>query len=64
MKNSVRIFEGAREQAGIDGGSTVVRLPVAPATTAGPEQVAPHPVYSLDGLMALALAVSRLEVAE
>jgi hypothetical protein len=63
MKDSVRIFEGAREHTGIDGGATVVRLPVGTAATAGPEH-APHPVYSLDGLMALALAVSRLEVPE
>jgi hypothetical protein len=61
MKNSVRIFEGARGHEALDGGAAVVRLP-APAVET--EQVAPHPVYSLDGLLALALAVSRLEVAE
>jgi hypothetical protein len=61
MKNSVRIFEGARGHEALDGGATVIRLP-APAAEV--EHAAPHAVYSLDGLLALALAVSRLEVSE
>jgi hypothetical protein len=61
MKNSVRIFEGARGHEALDRGATVIRLPVS---AAGVEQSAPHALYSLDGLLALALAVSRLEVSE
>jgi hypothetical protein len=61
MKDSVRIFEGAAG-SGIDSEATVTYLPVS-APSEGLSG-APHPVYSLDGLMALALAVSRLEVSE
>lgn len=62
MKDSVRIFEGAAGSSGIDREATVTRLPGS-APSEG-TNAAPHPVYSLDGLMALALAVSRLEVSE
>ena len=61
MKDSVRIFEGAAG-SGIDPEATVTRLPVSAPPEAS--NAAPHPVYSLDGLMALALAVSRLETSE
>ena len=61
MKDSVRIFEGATG-SGTDREATVTRLPGS-APSEG-SNAAPHPVYSLDGLMALALAVSRLEVSE
>jgi hypothetical protein len=59
MKHRVRIFEGVPIHDDAGDLAPVVRLPVAPAPSEDP---APHPVYSLDGLMALALAVSRLEV--
>ena len=59
MKDSVRIFEGDATHDGTDGLAPVVRLPLAEASTT--RGAAPHPVYSLDGLVALALAVSRLE---
>ena len=61
MKDSVRIFEGAAAHDVHDGQAQVVQLPVSRSTTEGS---APHPVYSLDGLLALALAVSRLEGSE
>ena len=61
MKDSVRIFEGAVGN-GNTGEASVVRLPVSGRSESS--NAAPHPVYSLDGLMALALAVSRLEVSE
>jgi hypothetical protein len=60
MSKSVRIFEGVAVR-GIDGEAPVLRLPVAPAPSDRPDP-APHPVYSLDGLLALALAVRELEV--
>jgi len=59
MKHRVRIFEGVPNHDHDGDLAPVVRLPVAPVPNEDP---APHPVYSLDGLMALALAVSRLEV--
>ena len=62
MKDTVRIFEGAAAHEGHDGLAPVVRLPISAPVADG--ATAPHPVYSLDGLLALALAVSRLEVAE
>ncbi len=62
MKDSVRIFEGDGQHDGTDGLAPVVVLPVADGSTTG--GAAPHPVYSLDGLMALALAVRRLEASE
>ena len=58
MKDSVLIFEGAAAHDIHDGLAQVVELPVSASGTA------PHPVYSLDGLLALALAVSRLEGSE
>jgi hypothetical protein len=58
MKDTGRIFEGAVVGSRTEGDARVLQLPVA-RTHPDP---APHPVYSLDGLLALALAVRDLEV--
>lgn len=60
MKDAVRIFEGVSVGGRPESEAQVLRLPVNNPFD-GPD-AAPHPVYSLDGLLALALAVRELEV--
>jgi hypothetical protein len=61
MKDAVRTVEGTPALRPIDGKGHGSR-PASPASSEG--STMPHRVYSLDGLMALALAVQQLEVAE
>jgi hypothetical protein len=60
MKEAVRTVEGTPALRQIDGEGHGSR----PASPASSEGTMPHRVYSLDGLLALALAVQQLEVAE
>jgi hypothetical protein len=61
MKDAVRTVEGAPALRTIDGEGHGSRHPAAPGSSEG---TMPHRVYSLDGLLALALAVQQLEVSE
>ena len=59
MEHRTNIFEGAAIHDDDHDLARVVPLPVRHGASPDP---APHPVYSLDGLLALALAVRGLEV--
>jgi hypothetical protein len=61
MKEAVRTVEGTPKLQGINGEAAGTRLS---GSTAPSQNTGPHRVYSLDGLLALALAVQQLEVAE
>ena len=62
MIDPVRTVEGTPAIRTIDGSAHGSRRPAAPAPLDG--TASPHREYSLDGLMALALAVQQLETSE
>ena len=61
MKEPVLVFEGETASDGTNGTTHAVRPPVKPAASEG-SGVSPHPMYSIEGLRALALAVRDLDV--
>ncbi|MDP9242229.1 MAG: hypothetical protein M3O84_03540 [Actinomycetota bacterium] len=61
MKEAVHTVEGTPKLQRIDGEARGSRLS---GSTAPSQDTGPHRVYSLDRLLALALAVQQLEVAE
>ena len=61
MKDALRTVEGAPALHPIDGEGHGSRRQATPTSAEG---TMPHRMYSLDGLLALALAVQQLEVSE
>jgi len=61
MKDALRTVEGTPALRLVDGDGHGSRSPASPAPS---DRTMPRRVYSLDGLLALALAIQQLEASE